>query len=112
MQHPRLCRVCAAPLTIPATGRPPRYCSVTCRRQAEYELKRINLHLSRVEWERDHLRDRLEEGRLSAVTRRAMERRFERLEADVARYEASLRRLLDYDEPVRLESRFSEKWLA
>src|SRR6476469_3074774 len=98
MSEHRLCRVCAAPLVIPATGRRPRYCSVTCRRQAEYELKRINLHLSRVEWERDHARDRLEEGGQSTVARRATERRLARLEADVARYKADLRQLLDYDE--------------
>lgn len=33
------CR-CGEPLTAPDTGRPPTYCSTTCRRSAEYELRR------------------------------------------------------------------------
>ena len=31
---------CGTELEKPATGRPPRYCSTTCRRSAEYELRR------------------------------------------------------------------------
>jgi hypothetical protein len=34
-----VCR-CGTTLERPETGRPPRYCSTTCRRSAEYELRR------------------------------------------------------------------------
>ncbi len=40
----------------PATGRPPSYCSTACRRAAEYELKRLQRHLERLETEGEELR--------------------------------------------------------
>ncbi len=42
------CR-CGEPLTAPDTGRPPRYCSVSCRRSAEYDLRRQQALLLRAE---------------------------------------------------------------
>ena len=51
------CLKCGDPLTKPATGRPPRYCSAPCRRLAEYEIKRLQRHLQRLETEREELRN-------------------------------------------------------
>ena len=42
-------------LTKLATGRPPVYCSVACRRAAEYEIKRLQRHLARLEIEAEDL---------------------------------------------------------
>ena len=52
----KLCIKCCKPLEKPATGRPPRYCSRACRRAAEYEIRRLNRHLGRLETEREELR--------------------------------------------------------
>ncbi len=41
--------LCGEPLTIPPTGRPPKYCSVPCRRNAEHEVKRQQSLLLRAE---------------------------------------------------------------
>ena len=49
------CRKCGTPLAKPATGRPPRYCSTGCRRAAEYEIRRLNRHLERLESDRETL---------------------------------------------------------
>ncbi len=49
------CLKCGSPLTKSATGRPPRYCSVACRRAAEYERKRIQRHLERLEIQGEEL---------------------------------------------------------
>jgi len=35
------CAKCGGELSRPATGRPPRYCSVGCRRATEFELRRL-----------------------------------------------------------------------
>jgi hypothetical protein len=43
------CRQCGTALTKPPTGRPPRWCSVGCRRAAEYEIRRISRHLEQLE---------------------------------------------------------------
>jgi hypothetical protein len=46
------CLTCRAPLerpARPAAGRPPRYCSTACRRAAEYELRRLQRFLERLE---------------------------------------------------------------
>ena len=48
----KLCLKCRTPLTPTATGRPPSYCSTGCRRAAEYELRRIQRHLERLEAQR------------------------------------------------------------
>lgn len=52
----KLCIKCCKPLEKPATGRPPSYCSTACRRAAEYELKRLQRHLERLETEGEELR--------------------------------------------------------
>lgn len=44
----RECR-CGEEFEVPATGRPPRFCSVSCRRSAEYELRRVQALLVRAE---------------------------------------------------------------
>ena len=49
----KLCLKCRTPLTPTAAGRPPSYCSTGCRRAAEYELRRIQRHLERLEGRRD-----------------------------------------------------------
>ncbi len=41
MEKPTGCVVCGKPLLQPATGRPRSYCGQTCRRVAEYELRRV-----------------------------------------------------------------------
>lgn len=46
---------CGRPRTAPKTGRPPTYCGDGCRRAAEYELRRIQRHLERLEAERREL---------------------------------------------------------
>ncbi|CCF85577.1 hypothetical protein [Nitrolancea hollandica] len=88
------CRVCGAELMLPRTGRPPRYCTVTCRRAAEYALKRTNRHLEGLEWRRDCLRRRLTTEKLYAACRRAIEKEIAVLEADIDHYRAELGRLL------------------
>jgi hypothetical protein len=50
------CIRCAAPVTKPATGRPPTYCSTTCRRAAEFELRRCERRLERLEGKASDLR--------------------------------------------------------
>jgi hypothetical protein len=42
------CRMCAAILTPPDTGRPPAYCSTACRRAAEYAIKRADRRIERL----------------------------------------------------------------
>jgi hypothetical protein len=44
----RTCR-CGEVIEVPKTGRPPRYCTVSCRRSAEYELRRQQALLLRAE---------------------------------------------------------------
>ena len=46
------CKKCGNAMEPPETGRPPTFCSVACRRAAEYERTRINRHLERLESER------------------------------------------------------------
>ncbi len=49
------CPIDGNALTPPATGRPPLYCSVACRRVAEAELRRIDRRLASLEAERDRV---------------------------------------------------------
>lgn len=49
------CAKCRVPLTKPATGRPPRWCSTSCRRSAENEIRRLTNQLSTHETRRDAL---------------------------------------------------------
>lgn len=51
-----VCVKCGKPLEEPSgAGRAPRYCSVACRRAAEFELRRIQRHLERLEQQRMEL---------------------------------------------------------
>jgi hypothetical protein len=43
------CLKCAAPLQRPEVGRPPTYCSPACRRSAEFELRRLQRRIERLE---------------------------------------------------------------
>jgi hypothetical protein len=47
------CVKCERPLKPTGGGRPPTYCSTGCRRAAEYELRRIQRHLERLEAQRE-----------------------------------------------------------
>ena len=49
----KLCLKCRKPLKPTGVGRPPSYCSTGCRRAAEYELRRIQRHLERLEAQRE-----------------------------------------------------------
>ena len=49
----KLCLKCRTPLTPTAVGRPSRYCSTGCRRAAEFELRRLQRHLERLERQRE-----------------------------------------------------------
>ena len=49
------CPIDARPLIRPATGRPPTFCSVACRRVAEAELRRIDRRLAGLEVNLDEL---------------------------------------------------------
>lgn len=49
------CPIDGNALTRPATGRPPLYCSVACRRVAEAELRRLDRRLASLEAERDRI---------------------------------------------------------
>jgi hypothetical protein len=51
----RSCRKCGGRLVIPSTGRPPTYCSIACRRSAEFEIRRISRRLEGLENERHKL---------------------------------------------------------
>lgn len=43
------CKVCNQELTQPTKGRSRTYCNTTCRRMAEFEVRRINRRLERLE---------------------------------------------------------------
>ena len=43
------CLKCGEPLQRPAAGRPPTYCSTTCRRAAESERRRLQRRLQGLE---------------------------------------------------------------
>jgi hypothetical protein len=47
------CGKCETPLKPTGVGRSPTYCSTGCRRAAEYELRRIQRHLERLEAQRE-----------------------------------------------------------
>ena len=43
------CLVCHRPIDRPQTGRPPSYCGESCRRLAEFEIRRVDRRLSKLE---------------------------------------------------------------
>ncbi len=46
MEKPSACLMCGGGIEQPATGRPRVYCGPTCRRAAEYELRRLQSRLA------------------------------------------------------------------
>jgi hypothetical protein len=71
-------------VTLPPVGRHPRYCSPSCRRATEYELRRLNRRVERLEWSASQLRQMFGS---ESVQVRAIER-------DIAGAEERLRDLL------------------
>ncbi|MFD4143028.1 hypothetical protein [Streptomyces sp. NPDC058572] len=39
MERMRVCEYCEEPFTLAATGRPPKFCSSTCRKNAWYQAR-------------------------------------------------------------------------
>lgn len=81
------CLKCGKPIEKPAKqGRPPKYCGNACRRAAEFELRRINDHIAKLESNFSHARLH---GRSSTVWLPPGT-----YEAEIARFEERLRALL------------------
>ncbi|MFI0377042.1 MAG: hypothetical protein ACH255_11905 [Candidatus Thiodiazotropha sp.] len=43
------CLICEKPIEYAGQGRPPAYCGKLCRRAAEYEIRRIQRRLTKLE---------------------------------------------------------------
>jgi hypothetical protein len=98
----RHCRYCSGKVNTLKSGRPPDYCSVGCRRAAEYEVRRASRRLERLEDERDRLERQTAEYTLqdAAVTdwQRQRHRADARMVAEqVDRMRRRMRDLLDDD---------------
>lgn len=50
------CLKCRKPIENLKQGRPPKYCSNSCRRSAELEIRRINDHILKLEMNMSHAR--------------------------------------------------------
>jgi hypothetical protein len=87
------CLKCDRPLTKPVTGRPPTYCSVGCRRSAEYEVRRISRRLEALEERASRLRHEPDTSVRDWVGRTRLEALTD-VEAEIADAEARLRALL------------------
>jgi hypothetical protein len=81
----RTCPKCGTSIEhAPGThGRPPLYCSETCRRLAEFEIRRINRHMETLEASLSNLRINGFDMFIAAT------------EAEIARQEARLRALIE-----------------
>lgn len=75
----------------PARGRPPTYCGTTCRRAAEFEIKRIQARL--LSAERAEIKSRLDEVTYS-YGRKDHSRETEFWQSEVVRIKAELRTAL------------------
>jgi sugar-specific transcriptional regulator TrmB len=93
------CVKCGRPLEKPATGRPPAYCSTACRRLAEYELRRINRRLEKLEGRASRLRHSPDVGAKDWAGRTHAEA-LAACEAEIADAEKRLRALLDAAESL------------
>lgn len=51
------CLTCGAAVAARSTGRPLTYCSKGCRRVAEYEIRRVNETISKLEFDARWLRN-------------------------------------------------------
>jgi hypothetical protein len=81
---------CGKPLSKPATGRPPSYCSTTCRRATEFEIRRCERRLERLEGKASDLR-------IEGATEDGEDwhsRRLDRVSNEIKRYERRLDDLL------------------
>jgi hypothetical protein len=87
------CPKCNTPLpSYQGRGRPPSYCSVGCRRAAEFELRRINNRLERLEDELDSAKH--DRWRLHDCLGRSQDERVRDIEKAIADAELRLRALL------------------
>jgi hypothetical protein len=87
-----LCRKCSRPFTrLKSVGAPAKYCSVGCRRAAEYEVRRLQRALENLEasLRADRLAPGLADPTTTALT-----------EAERDRVEQRLTFLLDDDDPA------------
>lgn len=94
----RVCR-CGEEFEVPKTGRPPRFCSVSCRRSAEYELRRVQQLLVRAE-------KALQDARLAEATEFGTQhtRRREWWEAERERLYDDLEQIFICDEESDLDA--------
>ncbi len=77
-------------------GRPPTYCGDTCRRLAEFEIRRVSRELDRLEERRIRLRDDvLADSYLKDFHGRAASRQYEHCALLIEEQENRLRALLD-----------------
>jgi predicted nucleic acid-binding Zn ribbon protein len=81
----KACAVCRTPIAPSATGRPPAYCSAACRRVREYQIRRVDRLLQRLE-------ERASEVRLTPTEDRGIS--LARVQHEIKRQEARLRELL------------------
>ena len=87
------CIKCGTPLSYAGTGRKPRYCAQSCRRAAEYELRRVQRHLFNLEAQRTTYQRRQQVVKEARIKRRIQED-IDALTAAIDRQEARLRALL------------------
>lgn len=87
------CVKCGKPIqTTATTGRPPDYCSASCRRAAEYEVRRVNRRIEMLE-ERLAWEKLTNENTRDASGRKRAER-VDSLNGLIAEAEGRLKRLL------------------
>jgi predicted nucleic acid-binding Zn ribbon protein len=97
MAAERRCVVCGAPVGEQRPGRPALYCSVGCRRAREYERRRTQAALERVESSLAWHRERQEVGSLVGCLECGVDgpdRHVEFMEAERVRLTRGLRDLL------------------
>ena len=88
------CVKCFRPLARGPVGRPAAYCSPGCRRAAEYELRRLQRRLERLEDERERWRRAVAGVGFFTGSPAYASAMLARVEAEVAEAEARLRSLL------------------
>ena len=92
------CLKCGGPLPErPATGRPATYCSVACRRAAEFEIRRLNRRLEVLEVKASGLRHGRDSG-IRDWQGRTPQMALADVEEEIAEAEARLRALLAGEE--------------
>jgi hypothetical protein len=91
VEKPAECVSCGSLLSQPATGRPRVYCSVPCRRAAEYELRRVQSLLLTAERREQQARAAHE---LEIYDRASTRRHLKFWTAEVARLKDQQRTLL------------------